>query len=441
MQAPVLHIYTDKIGPRLRYTMDLVFRTLLGFHYRLITDSKQVNLIQGPLLVYCADPMQFETGLRIRAVDLLFEKGLYEQNLRPAYLDELPVIFRTHQRYDIPFDPFAAIFYLVSRYEEYLPHITDNHDRFKPDGNLFVEQQWLQKPLADHYAILLAVHLRKRWPELPMPDRRYSFLPTIDVDQLFAYKHKGVFRTAYGMMQDVKNRNWEQLSERIDVLKERRTDPFDNFDFLHHQHKKSGGNPVFFFLMGDYGGYDNAHSPYREAYRERIKSTADHYRVGLHPSYRSNIQPQLIDRERRLLEDILNRPVTLSRQHFLKLRLPGTYRELIKRDFEADFSMAYAKHPGFRSGTATPHFYYDLDQEAPTALMIYPTCVMDTGLQQYMQLKPEQAKVLISQLIEEVKAVEGCFISLWHNSSVGEHGPWIGWREVYEHLIAEASQS
>jgi len=439
MIAPYVLVYTDKIGSRLRYTFDLVFRTLLGMPYQLINDKERAAAHEGPLLVYTSDPLSIEVGLRIKAVDLLFEKGLREQRLAPAFLDDLPVLFRTHQRYDLPFDPFAAIFYLVSRYEEYLPHLRDGHDRFDPAGNLLVELGLLETPLVDRYALLIAVLLRRRWPELPMPNRRYRFMPTVDVDMLYAYREKGIWKTAYGFGKAMQESRWDQFQERREVLVGRQADPFDTFDYLLEKHKKSGGDPVYFFLMGDYGGFDKAHSPFRESFRELVKSTADHFKVGLHPSYRSNSQPSLVDRERKLLEDILNRPVVLSRQHYLKVRLPGTYQQLAKRDFEADFSMAYAGYLGFRSGTATPHLFYDLDYEAPTALMVYPTCVMDITLQQYLALSPEQAKQRIDRLIAEVKAVEGTFVSLWHNSSLHDSSPWQGWRAVYEHLLEQAS--
>lgn len=438
MQSPEVLVYVERATPRLRYTVDLVFRTFLGWKYSLSTDDADLAHTAGPLLIYTADPLRYEVGLRIKSVDLLFEKGLKEQRLAPAYLEELPILFRTHQRYDIPFDPFAAIFYLISRYEEYLPHMADGHDRFQATGSFMQEHQLLEKPLVDYYALLLAVHLRKRWPELPMPDRQYRFVPTIDVDQLYAFREKGPLRSLYGLANAVQQADWNGLQQRWEVLRGRQADPFDTYDYLLQLHKKCGGDPVYFFLLGDYGGHDNAHSPFREAFRELVKSTADHFKVGIHPSYRSNMQPALIDRERRLLEDILHRPVTRSRQHFLKVKLPGTYQQLIKRDFEADFSMAYATHPGFRSGTATVHPFYDLDTESPTALWIYPTCVMDVTLQQYLELSPEAATHRIKRLINEVKVVEGTFVSLWHNSSLSEQGPWKGWRAVYEQLLAEA---
>jgi hypothetical protein len=39
-------------------------------------------------------------------------------------------VFCQRQIGDLPFDPLAATFYLVSRYEEYLPFIPDEHGRF-----------------------------------------------------------------------------------------------------------------------------------------------------------------------------------------------------------------------------------------------------------------------------------------------------------------------
>ena len=44
----------------------------------------------------------------------------------------LPVFFQTTSDSDIPFDVFAASFFLVSRYEEYLEFQPDAHGRF-PD--------------------------------------------------------------------------------------------------------------------------------------------------------------------------------------------------------------------------------------------------------------------------------------------------------------------
>lgn len=438
MQSPAVLVYVERITPRVKYTIDLVFRILLGWEYLLTNNAAAVHACEGPVLVYSSDPMHFESGLRIRAVDLLFEKGLKEQRLAPAYLEQLPVLFRTHQRYDLPFDPFAAIFYLVARYEEYLPHKADAHQRFQPESSVLHEYNWLEQPLVDHYAILLAVHLRRRWPELPMPQRQYRFVPTIDIDQMYAYREKGLIRLLYALARSAKHQKWTELRQHWQVLKGKASDPFDTYDYLRGIHKKCGGEPVYFFLLGDYGGYDNAHSPFTGAFKELVKSTADHFKVGLHPSYRSNTEVELIDRERQLLEDILHRPVTLSRQHFLKVTLPGTYQQLMRRDFEADFSMAYASKPGFRSGTASVHPFYDLDSESPTSLLVYPTCVMDTTLQQYLQLSPEQAIEKVKQLIAEVKSVEGTFVSLWHNSSLGDYGPWKGWRRVYEELLAEA---
>lgn len=438
MQYPQVLVYVDRTTPRVKYTMDLVFRYLLGWNYQLTNDGAAVHHHEGAVLVYSADPLHFESGLRIKAVDLLFEKGLKEQRLAPALLDALPVLFKTHQRYDLPFDPFAAIFYLVSRYEEYLPHRADVHQRFQPESSVLFEYGWLEQPLVDHYAILLAVHLRRRWPELPMPQRQYRFLPTIDIDQMYAYREKGLLRSLFALGKSIHQRKWTELRQQWQVLRGEKNDPFDTFEYLLTLHKRCEGDPVYFFLLGDYGGHDNAHSPFTNAFKELVKSTADHFQVGLHPSYRSNHETELIDRERKLLEDILHRPVTLSRQHFLKVTLPGTYQQLIKRDFEADFSMAYASRPGFRSGTASVHPFYDLDAESLTSLLVYPTCVMDTTLQQYMQLTPEEAIEKIKRLIAEVKSVEGTFVSLWHNSSLGDFGPWEGWRQVYEALLAEA---
>jgi hypothetical protein len=45
---------------------------------------------------------------------------------------------------------------------------------------------------------------------------------------------------------------------------------------------------------------------------------------------------------------------------------------------------------------------------------------------------------VIRPMIKEIKAVNGTFISLWHNESLSNDKRWIGWHQVYEEMIKEA---
>ena len=100
--------------------------------------------------------------------------------------------------------------------------------------------------------------------------------------------------------------------------------------------------------------------------------------------------------------------------------------------------MGFAEYPGFRAGTCTPYFFYDLDEEVERKLLIVPFQLMDATLKYYMHSDIEQAKEEAKKIIDEVKAVKGTFISLWHNESLSDSDEWAGWRKVYEDLLSYA---
>src|SRR5690606_25449887 len=115
--------------------------------------------------------------------------------------------------------------------------------------------------------------------------------------------------------------------------------------------------------------------------------------------------------------------------------LPETYRALIAAGIKADYTLAFADVAGFRASTCTPFFWYDLTLEKSTDLVLHPTAVMDQTLRRYMNLTPEEGLAIITQLIKNVKAVNGTFISLWHNESINDFGGWKGWKTVYEKML------
>ena len=72
--------------------------------------------------------------------------------------------------------------------------------------------------------------------------------------------------------------------------------------------------------------------------------------------------------------------------------------------------------------------------------MLYPTAVMDQTLRRYMGLSAEEALIFIEELMKNAKAVNGTFISLWHNESINDFGVWKGWKRVYEGMLALGSK-
>jgi hypothetical protein len=100
--------------------------------------------------------------------------------------------------------------------------------------------------------------------------------------------------------------------------------------------------------------------------------------------------------------------------------------------------MGFAGDLGFRAGTCTPYPFYDLDEELECKLKIYPFQIMESTLKYYLKTSPKEATEEIKPIIEEVKAVKGQLVTLWHNESLSDVDEWEGWREVYEKMIEQA---
>jgi hypothetical protein len=101
--------------------------------------------------------------------------------------------------------------------------------------------------------------------------------------------------------------------------------------------------------------------------------------------------------------------------------------------------MGYASHPGFRAGISMPFPFFDISRDEAASLLIHPITVMDVTMRDYLRLSPDKSLELIEDLVRSVRSVNGEFISLWHNESLGETGRWLGWRRVFEKMVSMAS--
>ncbi len=437
MKNQALLLFSVNFSNRLKYTADFIFNELLGIDYEYTTDLETAKKFDGNVIEYASK--QIDNAFHIIGVNLLFEKTINDQPVFPQRKGKQFFLFPVLHS-DFSFDIFAATFYMISRYEEYLPHTRDHHDRYRAEDSMAFKHGFLHLPVVDQWVLLFKKSLQTRFPEILFVEKKYVFIPTIDIDQAFAIKDKGFLRQAGALFLTASHFRFEKLVNRIRILSGVEKDPFDNFDWIKKLHDRYKLNGIFFMLMAEYGEFDKNIETDNPNFQSLIKELGDHSIVGIHPSYDSNKSPEKFILEKDILQNILNRSVSISRQHYLKLNLPNTYYHLLEAGIKEDYTMGFSSQLGFRAGTSNSFYFYDLKNDTASVLRTHPFAVMDVTLQQYLRLKPEAALARVIDLIEEVKKVNGTFITLWHNESLSEDGKWRGWRYVYEELVQKASQ-
>ena len=431
----MLLIYTNQLTPRLKYTFRFFFGKLLNIDYRVTDDIEEFNVSHYSRISYTQHPVE---GIPfIQARSLLFEKGIIEQNIHVFDWENTKAFFATGKYSLLPFDPFAASFFLMSRYEEYLPHVKDSYGRFEGKESFAGKNGFLQFPIINIWAEKIAKVLQSLFPSLEYSTNSFSVLPTIDIDNAWAYLEKGFPRTIGATFQDLLNADFTNPKKRFRTLLGLEKDVYDTYDLLKEIHLQTNTKPVFFFLLANYGPMDRNVPYYNRKLSRLIKSLADDYLVGIHPSFASNKDISIVKMEIDRLSNILNREITISRQHFLKLEFPQTYLNLLELDIREDFSLGFADLPGFRAGTSTPFFFFDLDSEQETPLLLHPITVMDATLNNYMKLNPAEALNTSLEFLHTIKKYGGQFMPLWHNETLSEHFEWVGWRKVYVELMKQ----
>lgn len=421
------------------YSAKLILGTILGMECQITDDPERFSEYQGGRIHYGPDQVS-EGVVSIPASGLLAESGVRPLVPDVVTQDGLTWLFPSSSSgYDLGFDLFSAAFYMTTRYEEYLPFTKDRNGRFEASESLAYKKGFLSVPVVDHYALLLKQVLKRAFPFLNFPPRSFRFIPTIDVDVAYAFRGRGMLRTLYGILSSVIAGDLPSVKQRIRVLNGKEADPFDSYDLQIRLHKEFDLQARYFFLCGDRGPFDRSISFTSGAFRDLVKKIDKQAVVGIHPSVASNYKTKKLTDEINRLSAILHHKVSHSRQHYLMLSFPATYRELIKNNIAHDYSMGFASRPGFRAGTCTPYFFYDLEAESVSNLKIYPLCIMDGTLRDYMKLTPDEAIHVVKEHIQAVKKVQGTFVSLWHNDALSNTERWDGWLRVYKTLLTVAT--
>ena len=429
-------VYSPDITPRHRYIFDFIFNDILGVASMLISNKEDYTSWEGPTICYAENYLG--KGLHIRPHGLLSEKFVRgSENELFAWKN----IKRAANPVGSPFeifpnlDPFSIAFYLISRYEEYQAFAPDQHKRFPSYASMACKYDFIGIPLVNILADLLKTSLSSIYPSYPWPKLDYHFIPTFDIDIAFAHLGKGLLRNGAAYTKLILKGETSQLKERILTVLGKRKDPYDNFDLHHEVLKGTGLYPVYFILLGNYGKYDKNLSYHNKQFCQLINKLRHVAALGIHPSFASFDRPGQMRIEINRLSDISGQQVTLSRQHFLRISMPHTYRHLIQLGITDDYSIGYSDQVGFRAGTSTPFCFYDLLTEEKTDLKLHPFIFMDSAFIDNMNYRPDQSVEKAAELIGLVKRYGGEAIGIWHNYAMGETGNYKNWQPAFREII------
>lgn len=433
----MIHILGPVFTSRHKYVFHLVFKVLLGVEYRYsIANTKDdvTRLLNDHEAFIGYGIVDDDRILTMFESTVLNEVTAVSQIMSVDFQSGYPKYYYLPENTLIDFDIFTAIFHLITEYDMYDLPVHDKHGRYRESEYDAIWFGHFKMPLVNIYTEYLWERLIEKYPFLPpRPEKKFSWEITIDVDEPWAFLNKGIYGLG-GFVRDWLTGNKENLALRKKAFKTGK-DPYYSFDELFEILPPE--NTTFFFLINGKSVYDSHFTSRNLKYRNLIHKIYQRgYKTGIHPSYFSYLEPEIIAREKRALERILKKKVTASRQHFLKYYLPYTYEYLEEAGITEDYTSCPIHSTGFRNFTACPFPFYNIRTRRITGITIYPAMVMDTTLIKYMKLEPDAAIANIKEFIDLTAKYKGRFIMIWHNSNYTDsfgRGPW---KRVLQETVA-----
>ncbi|MBN08851.1 MAG: hypothetical protein CMC79_00540 [Flavobacteriaceae bacterium] len=352
-----------------------------------LTDSvSNFVAFNSPKLSYSKKPLGNE--LFFSSCSLLFEQGIQNSLVKVFKWKKYPVFFQVSSQSIIPFDLFAASFYLITRYEEHLPHIKNVEGQFTSSESIAGKNNFLDKPIIDYWVLELRSIIKEKFPEIIISSSASKkIVPILEVSTAYKFKYKSAIFSVYQAIKSMWKLNFDNLFDQILVLFRFKNDPFLEYDFIINFFKKNNLSLVFFFRFTKYALDHSSESIFNSSFQSLIKNISDKSILGLLVSGFAQKKEKFLKKE---IDGLFN----LTHKNLKKVRLNNgiisiseIYPLLVQQEILEDYSMGYKDSIGYRASTSLPFYYYDLINEIKTPLKIFPIVATEESLKQKNETK------------------------------------------------------
>lgn len=434
----MIAVYSPYTSARLTYTLNLFFTQWLNVDVEVYTDQEAFERHSTPCKLWYSDVEGPNN------IPWIYNHGFLELTEGRKCKVKLKGEGEEVQIFPgggiMSFDVFAAVFFCVSRYEEYGDQTLDSHGRFPATNSLAYRMGFLEIPVVDIWQKQLVNKLSNHWQTNPFTNPKYKCVLTVDVDNASAYAFKGVLRSMLGIARALLRFD-KTLRPRIKTLASSRRDPFFTYHSQWALARRHNISLIHFVLCAGLSPHDRSLHPKNPNFQQLIRGMDEQANVGWHPSYSAFGHFSVLEKEQRQLAAILKKPLRISRQHYIRLRFPETYRQLLALAITDDYSMGYPDKDGFRAGTSMPFTFFDVEKNCDTKLMIHPFYFLDTYFSERQCLTADQALPKMKRYVDLVSTHGGELNLVWHHRTFSELMPqWKGWTRVLDNLLHYATK-
>ncbi|WP_417334502.1 polysaccharide deacetylase family protein [Halarcobacter sp.] len=382
-----------------KYILEIIFYEFLGVELQVIEKHDCQDWI-----------IQLKNKKELVIKDTFFNK--FPNDLEYLKYENIPNAIE-----DI--DIFAACFFMLTRWEEYVNKIRDKHDRFPATESLAFKQGFLNRPIVNDYVESLKNMLLKLDDSLLFKTIEKKIFLTHDVDRLYFWKNwKQVLKVMSGDILKRKSSKLaiQNLAEYYLIKTKRIKDPFDTFNWLMDKSESINEKSRFYFMSGGFTIYDNKYKtnePKALELIEKIKKRG--HVIGFHPSYNAYNDTQQFKQEKETLENVTGQRIYEGREHYLRFEVPTTWQIWEDNGMLIDSTCGYADKVGYRCGTGNEYSVFNILTRKKLNLKERPLVLMDCSLFDYNSFSYDEAL----NCIQNLKNYN--FTMLWHNSYIKHH--------------------
>jgi len=355
---------------------------------------------------------------------------------------DVPILFgaagiiKSTNSWHVNADLFGGAFFMLSRYEELVGTVLDEHNRFPASASIASKAGFLDRPIVNEYLEILWECIQGLWGEevtFSRKVRKYRKLVSCDVDHPIDHAGYSLSRT----IKRVAARLFRDRNPRLAcndfcnyLFKTIGSDKYDSYlndiHWMVSVNKRVGNVVAFYFIpMQTNSVYEDANSirsPKIQALIDSLHQSGQE--IGIHPgydTYNNEVEFTKSISQFTSVYDLSNEGDSGvgGRQHYLRYGVGVTPRLWEGNGLRYDSSLGYADSAGFRAGSCYEYTMYDLIARRPLKLKQRPLVAMDCAVisKGYEGLGFTSIAMRRFKQLEEIcKKYQGDYTLLWHNS-------------------------